>query len=293
MSKLKNNKNIKNIKTNKKDNENIKKDNENIKKDNEQIINDYKKLTNGINEEKIFIVNNIVKNKQYIDDELFDINYDFLNNNLDIFDTFDADNIEKPIVKKSSKKNVDLSSLIKKSNPSTRNRSSSLSNNDNKDIYKKIEDKNIFLTELIKKQLIGIPSNKKLNYNDIKRISKFIKTSIFDKKKCSLWDGYITNLNEHSKGTYINFYFNKKKIALHRLLYINYIGQLSDNEYLKFSCENKGKCCNIYHMKKYTYTNKNDSSSKLKNCQKNNNKNNDLGEPVQINIDKKKLIVEI
>ena len=289
MSKLKNYKNIKN---NVKDNVN---NNVNIKKDNRLAINDDKKLTNIINDEKIFIVNNVVKNKQYFDDELFDINYDFLNKNLDVSD------IEKPIVKTSSKKKScsNSSSTIYNSNLLSRNRSSSLSSNNDKDIYKKIEDKNIFFSELIKKQLIGIPTDKKLNYNDIKRISKFIKTSIFDKNKCSLWDGYITNENNNSKGTYINFYFNKKKIALHRLLYINYIGHLSDNEYLKFSCENKGKCCNIYHMKKYTYNNKN-NSSKFKKCDDNNDKNkynksqnNDLGEPVQINIDKKKLIVEI
>ena len=50
---------------------------------------------------------------------------------------------------------------------------------------------------------------------------------------------------------YINFYFNKKKIALHRLLYINYVEDVSPNEYIKFLCDNKGKCCNINHMKKY------------------------------------------
>jgi hypothetical protein len=51
----------------------------------------------------------------------------------------------------------------------------------------------------------------------------------------------------------LNFYFNQKKIALHRLLYLNYIGEILNTEYIKFSCINKGKCCNIHHMKKYTY----------------------------------------
>ena len=305
MSKFKNNKNNKN---NIKGNDIINKDNVIINKDNEQPINYIKKITNDINDKKIFIVNNQKKNKQYTDDDLFDINYNLIDKN------FDLDDIEKKILKTSSKtsskKNLDSNSL-------SRNRSSSLSStNNNKELYKKIEDKNIYFNELLKKQLSGIHSDKKLNYNDIKRISKFIKTSIFDKKNCSLWNGYITNENNNSKGTYINFYFNKKKIALHRLLYINYIGYLSDNEYLKYSCENKGKCCNIFHMKKYTYINKNDSN-KLKNSQDNNDINNDknndinndkinyknndknkshnnnLSEPIQINIDKKKLVVEI
>ena len=54
-------------------------------------------------------------------------------------------------------------------------------------------------------------------------------------------------------GTYVNFYFRKKKVALHRLLYINFIGHLDDDEYLKFNCENKGKCCNVHHMNKFKY----------------------------------------
>lgn len=177
------------------------------------------------------------------------------------------------------------------------NISCSSSNNNDKNIYKKIQDKNIFFNELLKKQINGIPSDKKLNYNDIKRISKFIKSSIFDINKCSIWEGYVTNGNNNFKGIYINFYFNKKKMALHRLLYINYMGILSDNEYLKFSCENKGRCCNINHMKKYSYNinyTKNSTNTTNINDEKTNKHiNNDISEPIQINVDKKKLIVEI
>ena len=31
---------------------------------------------------------------------------------------------------------------------------------------------------------------------------------------------------------------------------MNYIGEVSKNEYLKYTCENKGKCCNINHIYK-------------------------------------------
>ena len=48
-------------------------------------------------------------------------------------------------------------------------------------------------------------------------------------------------------------YFNKKKIALHRILYNNYVEEIHDNEYIKFICSNKGRCCNINHMKKFIY----------------------------------------
>jgi len=34
-------------------------------------------------------------------------------------------------------------------------------------------------------------------------------------------------------------------------LYANFVGNINDNEYLKFSCDNRGKCCNINHLVKY------------------------------------------
>jgi len=129
---------------------------------------------------------------------------------------------------------------------------------------------NDFLKELLINQLKNINLNKKLNYGDMKRISKFLTNSIFHETNCSLWNGYVTNEKNQNKGTYINFYFNKKKIALHRLLFINYIGEISNKEYIRFTCDNKGKCCNINHIKKYSY---NRNFSKINN-QSNNNQNN-------------------
>jgi hypothetical protein len=119
-------------------------------------------------------------------------------------------------------------------------------------INKNIEDKNKIFKELIAKQ-IKVKNINKLSVQDIKRISKNIITSIFNLNECSIWDGYITNLNVKNRGTYINFYFKKKKVALHRLLYNNYVSVLNKDEYIKYTCENKGKCCNINHMKKYKY----------------------------------------
>jgi len=119
---------------------------------------------------------------------------------------------------------------------------------------------NELLKELITKQRKLIYHDKKLQYSDLKRICKYINGSIFDENKCVLWTGYITNKNNQNKGTYINFYFKKKKSALHRLLYNNFIEELSNDEYIKFSCENKGTCCNVMHLKKFKYqknTNKN------------------------------------
>jgi len=104
---------------------------------------------------------------------------------------------------------------------------------------------NNILIELLENQNKNLSFDKKLSYNDLKRISKNLSSSIFN-DDCSLWNGYIL----YSKNIYINFYFNKKKHSLHRLLYMNYIDDLDDSEYIKYSCNNKGICCNVNHMYK-------------------------------------------
>jgi hypothetical protein len=117
-------------------------------------------------------------------------------------------------------------------------------------------EKKKYLRELIFNQLKTIPANRRLLYKDLSRITKYINSSILDEEECCIWEGYITNAKNVKKGTYINFFFRNKKVALHRLLYENFIGPLGDDHYLKFNCENeenKGKCCNIYHMIKYKY----------------------------------------
>jgi len=125
-------------------------------------------------------------------------------------------------------------------------------------------EKSDLLKELLNKQLKNVPTSKKLQFSDMKRICKYINSSIFDEDHCCIWDGYVTNINNKSKGTYINFFFSKKKVALHRLLYNNFVGVLEDNEYLKFSCEYKGQCCNIFHLKKFKYQEKDEDKKKKK-----------------------------
>lgn len=107
--------------------------------------------------------------------------------------------------------------------------------------------------ELVVNQLKVVPKNCRLQCDDLKRLSKYISTSIFDKNECSLWSGYITNVKHINKGNYVNFFFQKKKVALHRLLYVNFVDTLDKDEYLKFSCSNKGKCCNIHHFSKFKF----------------------------------------
>lgn len=136
---------------------------------------------------------------------------------------------------------------------------------DDEDGEKKISDD--YFKELIMKQIKGVVKEKRLQFSDLKRITKYINGSIFDENNCCIWTGYITNSKNKNKGTYINFYFRKKKVALHRLLYINFVEKLNSDEYLKFSCNNKGKCCNIHHMNKFKY-NKYDDDSKSDDLEK-------------------------
>lgn len=126
---------------------------------------------------------------------------------------------------------------------------------------KYIKNSNEIFKELIKKQLPDVPSKWKLNINDMKRICKYIETSIFDKNNCCMWTGYVTNMNNSNKGTYVNFYFKNKKVALHRLLYSNFVAPLDSSEYLKFNCDNKGTCCNINHYEKYKYSKNNNNNN--------------------------------
>jgi hypothetical protein len=133
-------------------------------------------------------------------------------------------------------------------------------NDNDNDNSEKIKRSDI-LNELINKQLKNVPSDKKLYYNDLERLVKYIDRSIFDKKKCCLWSGYVTNSNVKKKIKYVNFYFRKKKTALHRILYLNYVDDSNIDGYITFTCKNKGQCCNVRHMKFNKYHKKNDNDN--------------------------------
>jgi len=123
-----------------------------------------------------------------------------------------------------------------------------------------MENNNDILKKLVKRQLKNINPEFKLSNSDLMRIANNLPCDIFS-NNCCIWNGYITN-NNNNRAKYINFYFNKKKIALHRLLYINFKGELKKNEYIKYSCDNKGKCCNINHIKKVNNDKKNKKNNK-------------------------------
>jgi len=142
--------------------------------------------------------------------------------------------------------------------------------------------KNKILVELINNQNDDIDNDKKLDVKSLQRISRNVESSLFG-NDCVFWQGYITYI-QSTDVHYINFFFNGKKHALHRLLYLNFIGDLKKNEYLKYKCDNKGKCCNINHILKI--------NSKKKSLEKDENEKkiniNDNKNTIELISDKKK-----
>ena len=126
------------------------------------------------------------------------------------------------------------------------------------------------LDELVTKQIIDIPYAKKLAYPDMKRLSVQISTSIFS-NECCLWKGYTIKAKK-----YIIYYFNEKTWTMHRILYANFKEQLTNNEYIRFTCNNKGLCCSVNHMKKFKYKNNNKIENENKEQPIKENKKKDL-----------------
>ena len=114
---------------------------------------------------------------------------------------------------------------------------------------KLLNDEKKILAQMMIKQRTKINKNYKLSISNLLKLIKNIDTSIspFDKNKCCIWKGYHVT-NEKNNIKYTNFYLNNKKIALNRLLYINFVDDIEENSYLKYNCSNKGICCNINHI---------------------------------------------
>ena len=105
------------------------------------------------------------------------------------------------------------------------------------------------VNKLFSNQINDIDPKYRLNSKDIVRLASYLNSDPFSDDECCKWKGAISKSSHQSK--YINFWFNKKKQALHRILYLNYKGDLPKNKYLRFKCPNanmRGICCNINHL---------------------------------------------
>ena len=115
-----------------------------------------------------------------------------------------------------------------------------------------MDDKINLFKKLIKKQKDDVDEDEKLTIKDLKRLCKYIDSNIFNKKKCCIWKGYVTNSNRNDKTQFINFYFKGKRKIIHRILYANFIDKIDDNEYIKLTYNNRS-CCNVNHIVKFKF----------------------------------------
>jgi hypothetical protein len=108
---------------------------------------------------------------------------------------------------------------------------------------------NNILDKLMDLQRSKLDPTLRLEFKDMKRMTKYIDNNFFNENECCIWQ-YV---NKKNNKNYITFYFKEKKVSLYRLLYYNFIDDINSNEYIKLKCNNIGKCCNIYHLNKYKY----------------------------------------
>ena len=110
-------------------------------------------------------------------------------------------------------------------------------------------NKEEIVEKLYEYQLKDIDNRYRLNEKDIIRLASYLSGDPFSLNNCCRWVGAISKSSHNSK--YINFWFNKRKQSLHRILYYNYIGDLPNSKYLRFTCRDadmRGICCNINHF---------------------------------------------
>lgn len=103
---------------------------------------------------------------------------------------------------------------------------------------------------LLNKQKTNLDPKRRLEFKDIKRLTKYIDFNFFSPDECCHWR--LTPKATKPK-KYITFYFNGKKVSLYRLLYYNFVGDINDNEYIRLSCGYKGSCVNYNHFNKFLH----------------------------------------
>ena len=99
-----------------------------------------------------------------------------------------------------------------------------------------------FSTEELKNPVSSVP---RLDYQDISRLSGYLQPdpSIFGTSDCNIWQGY------YKKNASAQISVNNKKHPISRLLYHNFVGPVTDNLQIVYTCYNKGKCATITHLK--------------------------------------------
>jgi len=109
------------------------------------------------------------------------------------------------------------------------------------------------LQELIDKQLKDVTKKFRFTQKHLLRLSLSLPTSIFHPTQCSIWNSsFVCRARARTSDNYVRFSMRGKKHMSQRLIYLNYCGPLPSH-FIRSNCSNKGKCCNINHMKKVVY----------------------------------------
>lgn len=111
------------------------------------------------------------------------------------------------------------------------------------------------ISELVRNQLQDVDPARKLSLCDIERLAKFSDgKSYFDPLKCTPFQGYVNH--NRPRDVCIVFFHKRRKVALHRLLFENYVGPLNYFQYVRHTCGNRYSCVNVLHLKRIDYRNK-------------------------------------
>ena len=83
----------------------------------------------------------------------------------------------------------------------------------------------------------------KLNFVECLRINKFLHNVDIFTDKCVVYE----NKNKNNK-TYISISYNGKKVSLLKLLYLNFVDDITNHSHIKYLCEHNGLCLSIKHI---------------------------------------------
>lgn len=92
----------------------------------------------------------------------------------------------------------------------------------------------------------SVSSTLRMDYDSIVRLSKYLPndTSVFNTiDKCVIWQGYV------KKNLTGELSIGSKKYPIGRILYHNYVNSLLDTQQISYTCDNKGRCATISHIK--------------------------------------------
>lgn len=128
--------------------------------------------------------------------------------------------------------------------------------------FKTFSESSGVVYELLKNQRKGIKTVG--NYGMMKhphfaKVETSVQGDIFDtlSDECCLYTGYVR------PNTCAQISFNCSKVVLNRLLYLNYVEQITQADVITNTCSNKGKCSKLSHLKRKERKNSTNSTKKL------------------------------